>query len=56
MKDSSKESLLSKISSLRINYCILIALCIMIGELGDKTFLASIGLEYNIQITNFRLF
>lgn len=38
MKDSSKEGLLSKISSLRINYCILIALCIMIGELGDKTF------------------
>lgn len=52
MKDSSKESLLSKISSLRINYCILIALCIMIGELGDKTFLASIGL--GVQYSNYK--
>lgn len=53
MEDSSKEGLLSKISSLRINYCILIALCIMIGELGDKTFLASIGL--GIQYSNLKL-
>lgn len=53
MQDSSKEGLLSKISSLRINYCILIALCIMIGELGDKTFLASIGL--GIQYSNYKL-
>ena len=53
MQDSSKEGLLSKISSLRINYCILIALCIMIGELGDKTFLASVGL--GIQYSNYKL-
>ena len=53
MEDSSKESLLSKISSLRINYCVLIALCIMIGELGDKTFLASIGL--GVQYPNYKL-
>lgn len=33
-----------KIINIKINYCILIALCIIIGELGDKTFLASIGL------------
>ena len=52
MQDSSKEGLLSKISSLRINYCILIALCIMIGELGDKTFLASIGL--GVQYSNYK--
>ena len=51
-EDSSKEGLLSKISGLRINYCILIALCIMIGELGDKTFLASIGL--GVQYPNYR--
>lgn len=53
MEDSSKEGLLSKISSLRINYCLLIALCIMIGELGDKTFLASIGL--GVQYPNYKL-
>lgn len=53
MEDSSKEGLLSKISSLRINYCVLIALCIMIGELGDKTFLASIGL--GVQYPNYKL-
>ena len=52
MEDSSKDSLLSKISNLKINYCILIALCIMIGELGDKTFLASIGL--GVQYPNYK--
>lgn len=44
MDDSKKDGLLAKISNLKINYCLLIALCIMVGELGDKTFLASIGL------------
>lgn len=39
-----KNGILYKISHLKINYCFIIALCIMIGELGDKTFLASIGL------------
>ena len=52
MEGSSKEGLLSKISGLRINYCILIALCIIIGELGDKTFLASIGL--GVQYPNYK--
>lgn len=44
MNSSEKKGLFYKISHLKINYCILIALCIMIGEFGDKTFLASIGL------------
>ena len=52
MEDSSKEGILAKISNLKINYCLLIALCIMIGELGDKTFLASIGL--GIQYPNYK--
>ena len=47
-KDSTdngkKDSLIYKISHLKLNYCLIIALCIMVGELGDKTFLASIGL------------
>ena len=34
----------SKISSLKINYVLMIALTIAIGEIGDKTFLASLGL------------
>ena len=39
---NSKTSLLQKISF--INYIAIIALSIVIGELGDKTFLASLGL------------
>ena len=39
-----KEGIFQKITHLKINYCVLIALCIIVGELGDKTFLASIGL------------
>lgn len=39
-----KDGILNKISNLKINYCLMIGLCIMIGEFGDKTFLASIGL------------
>lgn len=42
--DEKKDGLIYKISHLKLNYCLVIALCIMIGELGDKTFLASIGL------------
>ncbi|MFU2363211.1 MAG: TMEM165/GDT1 family protein, partial [Clostridiales bacterium] len=53
MDNSKKENLLYKITNLKINYCFLIALCIMIGELGDKTFLASIGL--GIQYSNYKL-
>ena len=45
---SSKQGIIEKISHLKLNYCLMIALTIMIGELGDKTFLASIGfgIEY----------
>lgn len=45
-KDSSQKevSLLKKLSSLKLNYIFIIAISIAIGELGDKTFLASIGL------------
>lgn len=51
---SSKEGLIKKISKLKINYVFIIALSIMIGELGDKTFLASIG--FGIQYPNSKLF
>ena len=42
--DEKKDGFIYKISHLKLNYCLIIALCIMVGELGDKTFLASIGL------------
>lgn len=41
---SKKESLIKKLSSLGIGYVFIIAISIVIGELGDKTFLASLGL------------
>lgn len=39
-----KESLLQKLSSFGFGYVFIIALSIAVGELGDKTFLASLGL------------
>ena len=43
LDSSSREGLISKISSLKINYVFIIAFSIIVGELGDKTFLASVG-------------
>jgi len=43
-KENSKNGLIKKISSLGFNYVLVIALSISVGELGDKTFLSSIGL------------
>lgn len=45
---SKKSRLLKKISNLSISYVLIIALSIAIGELGDKTFLASLGLGIRI--------
>jgi putative Ca2+/H+ antiporter (TMEM165/GDT1 family) len=52
MKESKKESFISKLSNMKINYTLIVALSIIIGELGDKTFLASIGL--GIQYPNLK--
>lgn len=41
-------NLVSKLSKYTINYSLIIGFTIAIGELGDKTFLASIGLRYAI--------
>jgi len=46
-KDDDKKSTLKFIANLKINYVLIIALSIAVGELGDKTFLASIGLGVN---------
>ena len=51
--NEKKDGILYKISHLKINYCFMVALCIMIGEFGDKTFLASIGL--GVQYPNAKL-
>ena len=42
---NSKTSLLQKISFIKLNYIAIIALSIVIGELGDKTFLG-LGVQY----------
>ena len=43
---SHKSSFLEKFSLMKLNCVFMIALCILIGELGDKTFLASLSLGF----------
>lgn len=50
---SHHKSILQKICSLKTNYIFIVALCIFIGEIGDKTFLASLGL--GIQYYHYKL-
>ena len=54
-ENDKKSGIIYKITHLKINYCFIIALCIMIGELGDKTFLASIGLGVEYPHSKFAL-
>lgn len=51
--DDKKSGILKKIFHLRINYTLIIALSIIVGELGDKTFLASLG--FGIQYPNYKV-
>lgn len=53
IESSKKESFVQKLTHLRLGYCFIIALSIMVGELGDKTFLASIG--FGIEYPNAKL-
>ena len=46
-------SFLNRISNFRINYVFIIILSIFIGEIGDKTFLASLGL--GLEYPNYKL-
>lgn len=48
-----KNSIIKNICNLKINYTFIIALSIMVGELGDKTFLASLG--FGIQYPNHKI-
>ena len=50
--DTKKDGMMKKILGLKINYAFIIALSIIVGELGDKTFLASIG--FGIQYPNYK--
>lgn len=52
-KEGSKTGFISKLCKWKINYLFIIAFCILIGELGDKTFLSSIGL--GIQYPEYKL-
>ena len=47
-----KNSLLEKIYKLNIGYTFIIALSILVGEFGDKTFLASLG--FGIQYPSYK--
>ena len=44
---SSEDSFIHKLSNFKMNYVFIIAMAIAFGELGDKTFLASLGLGIN---------
>lgn len=43
---SPKSGLLQKFSHMKLNCVFMVALCILVGELGDKTFLASLSLGF----------
>ena len=51
--DDKKSGILKKIFHLRINYTLIIPLSIIVSQLGDKTFLASLG--FGIQYPNYKL-
>lgn len=51
--NNSKSSILEKITSSKLNYVFIIAISIIIGELGDKTFLASLGM--GLQYPKYRI-
>ena len=50
--DDRKVGIMKKIFNLKLNYSLIIAISILVGEFGDKTFLASIG--FGIQYPNFK--
>jgi putative Ca2+/H+ antiporter (TMEM165/GDT1 family) len=53
--DSHKSNLLQILAHLKLNCIIIVAICILIGELGDKTFLASLGLGFEYPNSKFPL-
>lgn len=53
VSEDKKDNVMKKILRLKINYTFIIALSILVGELGDKTFLASLG--FGIQYPNHKI-
>ena len=51
--ENAKNNLMNKIINLKINYTFIVALSIIVGEIGDKTFLASLG--FGIQYPNYKI-
>ncbi|MBR3162481.1 MAG: TMEM165/GDT1 family protein [Clostridia bacterium] len=51
--NNNENKFLKKISNSSLNYVFIIALCIIIGEIGDKTFLASVGL--GVEYPNYKI-
>lgn len=49
----SKSSILKKISNIKLNCIFIVTISIIVGELGDKTFLASLGL--GLQYPNYKI-
>lgn len=54
-KATKKNSILENFSFLKFNSSFMVAFCILIGELGDKTFLASLGLGLEYPNSKFSL-
>ncbi len=52
---SSENGIIYKISNLSFNYIFIVAFTIIVGELGDKTFLASMGLGLQYPDSKFPL-
>ena len=51
--ENAKNNLMNKIINLKINYTFIVALSIVVGEIGDKTFLASLG--FGIQYPSYKM-
>ena len=51
--ENAKNTLMNKIINLKINYTFIVALSIIVGEIGDKTFLASLG--FGIQYPSYKM-
>ena len=51
--ENAKNNLMNKIINLKINYTFIVALSIIVGEIGDKTFLASLG--FGIQYPGYKM-
>lgn len=51
--NSPKSNFLEKFTFLKLNFVFMVALCILVGELGDKTFMASLGLGF--EYSNYKI-